>query len=139
MKTDKKSFQVEWFTKPEEGRNDAVWYYGAGCMGTATLTTDTGSYSLNIYCDGETLVKIPYNLAEPDNVEYVRYADQFAAMGYQTDADLARIDEMWWEHNSWFDLYTEDGEHLDCVTHEIPDAIAQAEATLREVAARGEW
>lgn len=143
MTTDK-NFRIEWNHAPEEGRNDAVWYYGCNYMATAFLTTDTEELSLNIYCDGETLVKIPYNEDDFDNVEYVRYSGDFESMGIHNDEDLAKMNERWanrdiWVFNSWFDLYTEDGEHIDYVTHEIPDAIDSARATLLEVAYAGGW
>lgn len=142
MTTDK-NFHIEWNCQPEEGRNDAVWYYGVGFMGKATLKTDAGEFSLNIYCDGETLVKIPYS-DEEDHVEYVRYSDQFESMGIRNDEDLVKMNEKWahrdiWVHNSWFDLYTEEGEHIDYVTHEIRDAIDSAHSVLLEVAYAGGW
>lgn len=143
MRTDK-NFQIEWNCKPEEGRNDAVWYYGVGFMGKANLITDIGTFSLNIYCDGETLVKIPRSAEDLDDVEYVRYAGEFEAMGIRNDDDLVKINEKWgdrdiWVNNSWFDLYTEEGEHIDYVTHKIPDTIDSARSVLMEVAYAGNW
>ena len=138
--------KINWNYEIKSGQEDAVWYHAAGVVGTATLETDTGTYSLNIRCDGETLVKIPYDAADLDSVEYVRYADQWERLGVTTDSEMSELTEKWsklgvdiWEHNSWFDFYTEDGEHLDCVTHTIPDAVSQAEAVLREAAERGGW
>jgi hypothetical protein len=143
MTTDK-NFHIVWATEPEEGRNDAVWYYGSGCMGRAFLYAENGVFSLGIYCDGETLVKIPRSEEDLDDVEYVRYAGEFESMGIRNDDDLAKMNERWehrdiWAHNSWFDLYTEEGEHIDYVTHEIPDAIDSARAVLEEVSAAGGW
>jgi len=143
MTTDK-NFHIEWATKPEEGKNDAVWYYGTGCMGRAFLHDENGIFSLGIYCDGETLVKIPRSAEDLDDVEYVRYAGEFEAMGIRNDDDLVKINEKWadrdiWVNNSWFDLYTAEGEHIDYVTHEIPDAIDSARAVLEEVSAAGGW
>lgn len=131
-----KNFWVDWVCQPEENRNDAVWYYGETLMGTAYLKHGEETYSLDIYLDGETLVKIPYNDSK-DNFDYVRHQSDFIAAGIETDADLVKISD-YFVHNSWFDLYA-DGEHLDCVTHEIPDAVSQAEAVLTEVAGAGGW
>lgn len=144
--TSSKNFQIEWFCKPEAGRNDAVWYYGAGLMGTATLTDNGKTYSLNIYCDGETRVDVPYvnddGTIDGNNYQVVRYVDQWQGIGVTNDTEMQALTEKWnalgydiWTHNSWFDFYTPDGEHLDCVTHEIPDVIEQAEAVLRQLAA----
>lgn len=151
------AFEINWHTafEPTVERQDAVWYYGHNLVATATLTTENGEqYSLDIYCDGETKFRIPYKDADGDfdftNCAYVRYESDWAEHGVTTDAEMqALLDTLMNEHeyeahiyNSWFDLYTEiDGvsEHLDSVTHEIGDAVSQAEAVLQEVAAHGSW
>lgn len=142
-------FEINWHTafEPTAERQDAVWYYGHNLVATATLTTENGEqYSLDIYCDGETKVSLPDGYP----LTYVRYADEWETLGVTTDTEIRDFTDKVidthghdiWVYNSWFDLYTEINgvsEHLDSVTHEIGDAVSQAEAVLQEVAAHGSW
>lgn len=141
---------IKWEIQPNPEQHDAIWYYGTQFLGTATLVKNNEEFSLSIYCDGETRFHVPYlnedGTFDPDNYEVIRYADQWESRGIFTDKQLNEEIEKWYkagyeihQHNSWFDLYDEDGTHLDCVTHEIPDAVAQAQAVLEEVAALGGW
>ena len=149
------TFSVDWGWQ-DPTKKDAVWYYGMlNAVGEATLTTAEGkTFSLYIYCDGETKFRLPNKNEDGtldfDNTDYVRYADDWEAHGINTDEQMnAYLSKLETEHdweahifNSWFDLYAEiDGvvEHLDAVTHETDDAEAQAEAILREVAKCGSW
>ena len=142
------NFTIKWtYGEPREDRKDAVWFYGENCIATATLTQGEKNYSLDIYCDGETLLRVPYlnedGTPDESNLQYLRYENEFESAGIHNDADLEAISKKFenfdiWVHNSWFDLYVE-GEHLDAVTHEIPDAVAQAQAVLEEVASVGGW
>lgn len=148
-------FNTEWNINRADGQDDAVWYHGLGVVGTATLEKDGKTYSLAIRCDGETKVLVPYEnedgTYDTDNVQFIRYADEWEQIGVTTDAEMQALTEKWsergvdiWVHNSWFDAYAEepevDGwEHLDAVTHTIQDAEAQARAILEEVAELGGW
>ena len=125
-----------------QDRQDAVWYYGYGQI--AKVSSD--KYSVIVRCDGETKVAVP---REDGSVEYVRYADDWEALGVTTDKEMLDFTNSWlekgidiWVHNSWFDVYVEiDGEeiHLDAVSHEVGEAFRQAEVILEEVAGVGGW
>lgn len=147
-------FEIEWFYGFDHQKQDAVWFYGSTIQGTARLTTAEGvTYSLDIYCDGETKYRIPYENEDGtwdrDNTEVIRYADEWEARGVHTDKDLEAEYQKWQErgvdihiYNSWFDLYTEiDGvsQHLDAVTHTQDEAEDAAVEILSEVAAVGGW
>lgn len=130
-----------------EGREDAVWYHGINLVSEVTLTTEDGKkFVLEICCDGETLAQVP---REDGGVDYVRYADEWEALGVTNDKELYDFSRQWldkgtdiWIHNSWFDLYAvvdDYREHLDAVCHEFTEAQAQAEAILDEVATHGSW
>jgi len=147
-------FKIEWRYPFDPNKQDAVWFYGDHHMATAALTTDNGeTYSLDIYCDGETKVRVPYVYEDgswhEDDYRVIRYESDWEAVGVRTDADMAAFTAEWevrgydiWSYNSWFDLYTAiDGhaEHLDAVTHTQEDAEAMALAVLTEVAMAGGW
>jgi hypothetical protein len=142
-------FGVEWNAVTTDERQDAVWYYGLDVVGTARLERDGTTYELEIRCDGETKVQLPYDKTDPTDVRYVRYATDWEEAGVETDAQMLAVTQEWleqgvdiWIFNSWFDCYAKiDGDwvHLDAVTHTIDDAEAQAEAILLEVAEQGGW
>lgn len=149
------TFSVEWsYNQYDPAKQDAIWFYGDRHIGTATLTKDGKTFSLDIYCDGETKFRIPYKDADGDfdftNCAYVRYESDWAEHGVTNDAEMqALLDTLLNEYeyeahifNSWFDLYTViDGrvEHLDAVTHTQDDAVSQSQAILEEVAHYGSW
>lgn len=140
--------------EPHPERQDAIWFYGDNYVGEVSVETDDGkTYSLDIYCDGETRFDVPYvnedGSFDTDNFQVIRYEADWLGIGVKSDKELNETMEYWngqgveiHRFNSWFDLYTEiDGvsEHLDAVTHELPDAVSQAEAILSEVVASGGW
>jgi hypothetical protein len=148
------TLEINYRTPVADEQTDAVWYYGDTIVATATLTLSSGeTYSLDIYCDGETRYDIPYlnedGTFDADNRKVIRYASDWEAIGVYTDEQLAATVHEWdkrgveiHRYNSWFDLYTEiDGvsQHIDAVTHTTEDAEAQAEAVLQEVAELGGW
>jgi hypothetical protein len=149
-----KSFHIKWRYEYNPQKQDAVWFYGDRHIGTATLEQDGKTYSIDIYCDGETKYVLPNRNEDGsldfDDLDYVRYESEWTAHGVNTDDELnSFVEELWSKHsheahiyNSWFDLYAEiDGvsEHLDAVTHTQDDAKAQAEALLDEVFSLGGW
>lgn len=148
------TLEFNYRTPVADGQTEAVWFYGDNLIATATLSLSNGeTYSLDIYCDGETRYDIPYlnedGTFDTDDRQVIRYANEWEAIGVHTDEQLEATVKAWDErgvevhrYNSWFDLYTEiDGvsQHLDAVTHTTADAEAQAEAILLEVASHGGW
>lgn len=143
-------FTVDWEVEVNPTRQDAVWFYGQNYLATASLKTESGEvFSLDIYCDGETLYRIPYDDSDTDNTQAVRYPDEWESVGVTTDEQLNSLYDKWQEcgldihvFNSWFDMYVElDGvsQHIDAVCHTVDDANSLAESVLREVAAAGGW
>ena len=149
-----KNFTLKLARELDPSRQDAVWYYGEKHIGTATLETAAGKkFSVEIYCDGETRAHLPYKNEDGtynlSDFEVIRYEDQWEARGSKTDEPMQeeskKIMELGfdiWVFNSWFDLYTEINgtmQHLDAVSHEIEDAIRDAQAVLEEVEELGSW
>ena len=88
---------------------------------------------MDIYCDGETKAHL---LDSPQGqvVRSLYDPSDFIDAGLTTDDALRLANEQGlldWASNSWFDLYCY-GEHLDCVSHEISEAIAYAETYLKD-------
>ena len=102
---------------------DAVFYASNNSW---VCTVKKNGFAVDVYCDGDTWIKTR------DGNGY-RYGDELIAAGY-TDKKLGAAeasDEITTEMNSWFDLYVQ-GEHLDCVSHDIDDALASAQSWLDE-------
>jgi hypothetical protein len=83
---------------------------------------------VDIYLDGD----MRYRKEEQD-ISIYDGGDLLAA-GYDTDkkfTDAIEAEELQHINNPWFDLYVQ-GEHLDCVTHDINEALQSAMAWLDE-------
>lgn len=143
-------FSVDWYVETPTERQDAVWYHGLGAIGLAKLTTDDGKdFTLAISCVGETDVRVPYGDGQDDGVEYVRYAEDWQALGVNTDKEMEALTQKWlekgtdiWIHNSWFECWVDINgveEYFDAVSHTLDDAESQAQAILEEVATYGSW
>lgn len=138
--------QMEWAQPDErsEGRDDPAWYTYADGHDLVVRVTK-GDRQIGIYADGEMRIRV-YRM-ESGNLEQqgvIRYFDQLGEYGIKNDTDLVDMTSLPWvdgymdtygpnpqgfyyglDHNSWFDLYTDD-EHLDCVHHSLTEAIEQA-------------
>ncbi len=82
----------------------------------------------DIYLDGE----MRYNNTRIDESYYD--GDDLVAGGYDTDkkfTDAMESEELEHINNPWFDLYVR-GEHIDCITHDINEALQSAMAWLDE-------
>ena len=144
--------KINYLVPASPEKQDAVFYYGDGQVAVVSVKTEAGWVDLSVWVDGETLLKLPYRNEEGkfvydgENLDYVRYEAEFAAAGINSDEDLVRVTRECedqgldiWVHNSWFDVYGPNGEHLDAVQHEYNEAIDQAQAIAEEVAAAGGW
>lgn len=114
---------------PDPKQQDAIFYTGIGLLATVSYE----GFAVDIYCDGETKAHL---LDSPQGqvVRSLYDASDFIDAGLTTDDALRLANEQGlldWANNSWFDLYCY-GEHLDCVSHEISEAIAYAETYLKE-------
>lgn len=114
---------------PDPKQQDAIFFTGFGLLATVSYE----GFAVDIYCDGETKAHL---LDSPQGqvVRSLYDASDFIDAGLTTDDALRLANEQGlldWASNSWFDLYCY-GEHLDCVSHEISEAIAYAETYLKE-------
>jgi len=128
MDEDELVLVTEWFVDAHPDRRDAVFYCDGGQdpVGSVRLTKDGETATVLIYCDGEMRAYLP----KEDKV--YKHSSEFVADGFDTDEKLFSEDSFEWAMNPWFDLYTEEGEHLDVVRHDIFEAQSDAEEVLIE-------
>jgi len=145
MTTDTISFDWAQPDEREQGREDSCWYTFTGSAHDIVTHVSRGERVIDIYVDGE--MRIDAFRKEGDDFVHqgtVRYCDDLSDYGIERDDDLwglpdaPRADEydlqgpnkagyyFLIDHNSWYDLYTEDGEHLDCVRDTLTSAIETA-------------
>jgi len=92
------------------------------------LTFEGAGKTVEIHRDGEALLYFDRK-GIFGTVNVVRTPEEFRETfpyGIPDDEDLLA-----WRLNAWFDLYTEDGEHLDSICHTLDEAIFSAEQHLR--------
>jgi hypothetical protein len=110
-------------------QQDAIFYTGMGCIATVKYE----GFSVDVYCDGETRANL-LDAPQGSTVSTLYHPSDFIDAGIDTDDALKMANEqelLDWVNNSWFDLYCY-GEHLDCVEHEINEAIAKAKAYVAQ-------
>ena len=121
---------TEWYVEHDVDAQDATFYRTPDLRDVAKVTLN--GHSVYIAVDGET--RYDFHEDDPEFPDACfKYAGELARFGIFTDADLTRVanDERgYWTFNSWFDIYDESGEHLDRVSHDIYEALSEAEAAL---------
>lgn len=91
------------------------------------LTFEGVGKTVEIHRDGEALLYFDPNGVFGE-VNVVRSPAEFReTFPYGIPADEGLLE---WRLNAWFDLYTDDGEHLDCVCSSLDEAIANAKERL---------
>lgn len=122
---DETKFQIEYHIgyDPNPQQQDAIFYTGMGCIATVKYE----GFVVDVYCDGITNANL---LNEPSGevVFTMNCPSDFISAGLDTDKALEIANQqnlLDWVNNSWFDLYCY-GEHLDCVSHELSEAISYA-------------
>lgn len=92
------------------------------------LTVTVNGKSIDIHRDGQALLFFDPN-GVFGNVNVLRSPKEFAeAFPYGIPSDEELLD---WQQNAWFDLYTPDGEHLDCVSQTLSEAVRNAKNLLK--------
>jgi len=145
MTTDTISFDWAQPDEREQGREDSCWYTFTGSAHDIVTHVSRGERVIDIYVDGE--MRIDAFRKEGDDFVHqgtVRYCDDLSDYGIERDDDLWGLPDapraegydlqgpnkagyyFLIDHNSWYDLYTEDGEHLDCVRDTLTSAIETA-------------
>jgi hypothetical protein len=124
---DTEGFDVSWsFGFPLPGDQTASEFYK--CSTSLVCEVKKEGFMVDIYLDGD----MRYRMEEQD-ISIYDGGDLLAA-GYDTDkkfTDAIEAEELQHINNPWFDLYVQ-GEHLDCVTHDINEALQSAMAWLDE-------
>lgn len=145
------TINIEWVQpdEREEGREDSCWYtYWSEHDLVAYVKR--GERTVAIHADGEMRI----DAYKKVGMEYlhdgtVRYSDDLEEYGITRDSDLWGLPMASHEyldlvgpndngyyysivHNSWFDLYSEEGEHLDCVCDTLSQAIEVATSIIND-------
>ena len=112
------------FNISEEQKNPEFFCEGLGSNLVITVTNaDLKDKSINIYCDGEMRIN--------HNGEIITDYIELINNDIIDDDDLNGLyDESKVQMNPWFDLYDQDGEHLDIVLYDIYDAMETAKDML---------
>lgn len=139
------TINIEWAQpdEREDEREDSCWYtYWSGHDLVAYVMK--GERTVTIHADGEMRIEAYKKVGEEYVYEgVIRYSDDLEEFGITKDSDLWGLDHVpdtdldmrgpnrngyyyVIDNNSWFDLYTEEGEHLDCVCDVLTDAIESA-------------
>ena len=130
--------QLSWIQPDERrfGREDSCWYVYGPAGHDLVLWVTRGDRTIGIYADGEMRV-IVYD--DPTDLlagqEVVRYSEDWAEHKINNDAEVFEACEagrIEWANNPWFDLYSEDGEHLDVVCDTLTQAIESATKIIND-------
>ena len=116
---------VNWKTgygEPDiDKQNDAVFYQGEDFIAEVSYQ----EFSIDIYCDGDMKFRHKEN-----GETWLRTTSDLADFGIGTEEELRDSNEkelLNWDMNPWFDLYI-DGEHMDCVSETLSEALSLASA-----------
>lgn len=122
---DTSGFELKWATglPLDADRTASDFYKGYGDF---VVEVKKDGFEVDIYLDGA----MRYT-HEATGKSYCD-GDELVAAGFDTDkifTDAMEAEEIQHINNPWFDLYVR-GEHLDCVTHDINEALQSAMAWL---------
>lgn len=137
------TINIEWIQpdEREQGREDSCWYtYWSSHDLVANVSR--GNRAVAIHADGEMRIEAYKRNADEEFIQegVIRYSDELEEYGVTRDSDLwglpdashIRFDMVGpnsngyyyvIDNNSWYDLYSEEGEHLDCVCDTLSMAI----------------
>jgi hypothetical protein len=116
-------YEIEFFwldgNIPDGDHQESVWWEkGAVCK------VGLGDLEVTIYVDGDTKIEDrETGSTYTSSSEFPAELDTDSALSKAGQGNYPRLD---WQNNSWFDIYTPDGEHLDMVNHEADEAFDQA-------------
>lgn len=139
------TINIEWVQpdEREQEREDSCWYTHQSEHDLVAYVAK-GERTVAIHADGEMRI----DAYKKVGLEYlhegtIRYCDDLSDFGITKDSDLWGLPHASHDYldlvgpnaegfylsvanNSWFDLYSEDGEHLDCVCDTLSHAIEVA-------------
>lgn len=117
-------------------RQDPVFFEGSSHW---VLHISYGEYWVRVYCDGDTRASLSTLSTGVGDKPYFDIGlvctDDFIKAGLDTDKKLYEASEknlLEWVNNPWFDMYGCEGDHLDCVTDSISEAIESAKYYLMD-------
>jgi hypothetical protein len=116
-------YEIEFFwldgNTPDGEHQESVWWEkGAVCK------VGLGDFEVTIYVDGDTKIEDrETGSTYTSSSEFPSEINTDKALAEASSGNYPRFE---WENNSWFDIYTPDGEHLDMVNHEADEAFDQA-------------
>ena len=114
-------------------------FYTEGDSHSLVAYIETLEKRVSVYCDGLMLALLwesgreRKSGAEPKRIKNL---EQLIATGIDRDVYLAGAElggRVEWVNNSWFDLYGENGEHLNSIHHDIGSAIEEAVKRVKKV------
>lgn len=121
---------TEWYVNVTPERKDPIFYCdGVGnsdVVKVGIYVDGEPEFAIIVSCDGD--MKARHN----ETGEFYTTARDFITNGYNTDGKVFDEDEFDWDMNPWFDLYTLAGDHLDCVSHDIFEAVSWAEEIVSD-------
>lgn len=115
----KPNIEIIWYQPDErsQGRDGPEFYCEGGSHTLVCSVQNTGTgASVEIFCDGEMRYSTEKDVA--------RDSDRLIALGVTDDNKVNEgYEKDYFSMNPWFDAYTNEGEHLDCVTHSLNSAL----------------
>lgn len=124
---DTTGFEVSWASGfPLDADRTASDFYKGSSSFICEVKKD--GFAVDVYLDGD----MRYNNTRLDETYYD--GEDLVAGGYDTDkkfTDAMESEELQHINNPWFDLYVR-GEHIDCITHDINEALQSAKAFIED-------
>lgn len=114
---------------PDPKQQDAIFFTGYGLIATVSYA----GFSVDVFCDGDTKANL-LTMAQGEVTLTMTEPSDFIDAGIDSDDLIEALNKQElidWVNNSWFDLYCY-GEHLDCVAHNLGEALGWAETYVRD-------
>jgi len=116
-------YEIEFFwldgNTPDGDHQESVWWEkGAVCK------VGLGDFEVTIYVDGDT--KIEDRETGSTYTNSSEFPDDLLTDKALAEASSGNYPRLDWKNNSWFDVYSSDGEHLDMVNHQADEAFDHA-------------
>lgn len=137
---------IEWRQpdEREQGREDACWYIYQSTS-DMVCSLSNGVKGVHITADGEMRIHVVDESGEV--IGRIRYCDQFREYGITNDEQLLNIvfqDDAWHTtpqgekvrfdvvNNPWFDVYDDEGIHLDIISFALTEVLDNAIELLHQ-------
>lgn len=126
------------YVVPENQQDSAFHTFGPDFNVLATLTYKDRTLLMGV--NGEMRLEVPLFDADGEwcGSETIRYCDQLADIGINTDNELYKFTNEYqdydvWQNNSWFEVWSPDNYNIDwAVYHEFYEAIDDAVEMIKD-------